>query len=377
MKQKSLSVFFPAYNEEENIERAVAEAAEALEPLQIKYEIIIVNDGSTDDTAAIAERLSRINPHVRVIHHNPNQGYGAAVWSGIQAAQYEYTFFTDADLQFDLQEIKKLLAHAGEYSVVLGYRAKRQDPLIRLVNAKGWNILNRILFGLKVKDIDAAFKLFKTDLVQKLPIKSRGAMMSAELLIRLQRMGIIFKEVPVTHLPRLHGEATGAKPAVILRAFRELFSMYTGELGRGVTYLQVAMFGLIGVANTIIDVGSYTFLTRTFSLFALNVVATKIISFFFGTLFSFFMNRRWTFRRKERASLSEALRFYSTVGLGVVINAGAVYILHTRLGFYDLTAVGIATLITFAWGFLFSKFWVFRPSGKEEQSGTILASVSK
>ncbi len=361
MKKHSLSVFFPAYNEEENIESTVEQATDVLSSLDIEYEIIVVNDGSSDRTGEIAERLSLTDPRIRVINHDPNQGYGAAVWSGIQAARYEYVFFTDADLQFDLREIPLLLEHVPEHDVVLGYRADRQDPFIRLVNAKGWNILNRLLFGLKVKDIDCAFKLFKTKLVQNLPIESRGAMMSAELLIRLKQKGVKFKEVPVTHLPRMYGEATGAKPAVILRAFRELFSMYTGDLGRETTRAQVVKFGMVGIANTVIDIGLYAVLTRSLTLFADNLVATKILTFFAGTIFSFVVNRRFTFGSEEGLSFSEIARFYSTVGLGVVINAASLHVLHNRLGMYDLSAVLVATVVTFVWGFVFSKFWVFRP----------------
>jgi hypothetical protein len=130
-----------------------------------------------------------------------------------------------------LEELKDLVQYVPDHDVVIGYRAKRRDPLMRLLNAKGWNILNRMLFGLRVRDIDCAFKLFKRDLVKDLPVKARGAMLSAEFLIRLQRRGIIFKEIPVTHLPRLKGSPTGAKPAVIIRAFKEMLQIYNNELG--------------------------------------------------------------------------------------------------------------------------------------------------
>lgn len=232
-KNISLSIFFPAYNEEANIGATIKTALDVAEQLNIPYEIIVVNDGSKDKTAEIAASFSRQYPQVRVINHPVNQGYGAAVLSGIKAAKYSHVFFTDADLQFDLYELYKLLEFVPDYQAVLGYRAKRRDPWMRLANAKGWNILNRLLFGLQVKDIDCAFKLFKTDVVQNLPVKSRGAMLSAEILINLQRRGVAFKEVPVTHLPRVAGSPTGAKPAVILRAFKEmLFAYSTGLTAR-------------------------------------------------------------------------------------------------------------------------------------------------
>ncbi len=233
-KPLSLSILFPAYNEEANIEETICQAKAVAEKITTDYEIIVVNDGSKDLTADIVDLLAHNDSHIKVVHHSPNQGYGAAVWSGIQAAKGDYVFFTDADLQFDLSELTKLVEHVPAHDIVIGYRAKRMDPFIRLVNAKGWNVLNRILFGLKVKDIDCAFKLFKRDIVKDLPVQSRGAMLSAELLIRLQRQGIVFKEVPVTHLPRVAGSPTGAKLSVIFRAFKEMLKVFMGELGLGV-----------------------------------------------------------------------------------------------------------------------------------------------
>src|SRR6266403_1237063 len=127
----SLSVFFPAYNEEANIENSAGEAEIILKKLGIPYEIIIINDGSRDKTGAIADRLARENDCIRVVHHHPNRGYGAALWSGIQAARYRYVFFTDADLQFDLSELAILMHFVPEYKIVLGYRAPRRDPFLR------------------------------------------------------------------------------------------------------------------------------------------------------------------------------------------------------------------------------------------------------
>ena len=158
-------------------------------------------------------------------------GYGSALKTGIKAAKLDYIFFTDADLQFDIIELQNLLVHADSYPVVIGYRAPRQDPAMRLLNARVWNFLNRTLFGLKVRDIDCAFKIFKRTEVQSLTLRSKGAMISAEILIRLSRRKVAIKEVPVSHLPRVAGSPTGAKPAVIARAFGEMVRLYRGELG--------------------------------------------------------------------------------------------------------------------------------------------------
>lgn len=228
-KKITLSVFFPARNEEGNIAQAVDDAIEVLENRReviTDYEVIVVDDGSTDKTGEIVDEIATKNSKVRVIHHEKNQGYGAAVWTGIQNCRYEYFFFTDSDLQFKLEEIDLLLNHIADYDIVIGYRKNRQDHFMRLVNAWGWKVLNRIVFGLKVKDVDCAFKLIKTALVKDLPIESRGAMFSAEMLVRLMKKGYKFKEVPVTHLRRLRGVATGAKLSVIFRAFKELVQVY-------------------------------------------------------------------------------------------------------------------------------------------------------
>lgn len=354
----SLSLFFPAYNEEANIRESVMQADTVLRTLVDEYEIIVINDGSKDATGSIADMLAKQNKHVRVVHHNPNQGYGGAVISGIKAATKDYVFFTDADLQFDLKEIKKLLKFVPEYDVVLGYRAKRRDPIMRLANAKAWNLLNRILFGLKVKDIDCAFKLFKRDVIQSVPIKSRGAMISAEFLIRLQRKDIKFKEVAVTHLPRTAGSPTGAKPAVIMRAFRELIQMYRGDLGN-VTQRQAIKFGLVGLANTLLDLLTYLLLTRTIGYFSEHVLVAKASAYLLGSILSFSLNRWWTFKKSDPVKLIEVIRFYVSVAAAVLINITSLFIFLRLFSFQDLPAVVAATLLTFGWNFVTSKFWVF------------------
>lgn len=355
----SLSVFFPAYNEEENIAATVQQADTILKKITPTYEIIVVNDGSKDNTGTIADGLAKKNKHVRVIHHNPNQGYGAAVWTGIQSAQYDYVFFTDADLQFDLKELTKLLQYVPEYQVVIGYRAKRRDPFMRLLNAKGWNLLNRLLFGLKVRDIDCAFKLFDRRVFNDIPLKSRGAMLSAEMLIRLSRKGIPFKEVAVTHLPRIQGSPTGAKPSVIMLAFKELFQNYRGELG-SVTHRQVVKFATVGMGNTLLDLLLYILLTRTAPFFMDHYVTTKAATFIVASVFSFFMNRSWTFRKKNPIRADEVIRFYLTVGAAVAINAATLYFLLNIVHMHDIPGAIIATLASFVWNFTASKFWVYR-----------------
>ena len=221
-----ISVVMPAHNEEEVIEGTLLHALDVLSRAVSDYEIILVDDGSRDGTGAIADAIAEANPRVRVIHNRPQRGYGGALLAGFDAASKDLIFFMDSDGQFDIEEITQLIPLAVQgYSAVLGYRAPRRDPFMRLVNAWGWNRLIRVLFDLRVRDIDCAFKLYDRAIVQSMDVQAQGATINAEMLIKLQRLGVPFAEVPVTHYPRVHGTASGADVRVIMRAFRELIRL--------------------------------------------------------------------------------------------------------------------------------------------------------
>lgn len=226
MPKPRISFMFPAHNEEQNIGHSVDIAQRVLQEVASEYEIIIVDDGSTDNTGQIIDDLALKNPRIKAYHHQKNLGYGDALWTGIQNAKYDWFFFTDSDLQFDINEIKKLIDYTSQYKIVLGYRAPRKDPFMRILNGKGWNILVRLLFGLKVRDIDCAFKLIDRQMLASLPLRTRGATTSAEILIRFMRQGYKWIEVPVSHYPRQKGSPSGAKPKVIIKAFKELIKLY-------------------------------------------------------------------------------------------------------------------------------------------------------
>ncbi len=233
MKQFSLSVFFPAHNEEDNIGEMLRDSLKTLTsiPEITKFEVIVVDDGSTDRTAEIVKEVIAREPRIKLVSHEKNMGYGKALQSGIKASALEYVFFTDSDLQFYFNEIKKLIEYIPQFDVIIGYRKKRMDHFMRLVNAKGWNLLNRIMFNLKIKDIDCAFKIFKKKALEDITITSDGAMISAEILIKLRNKGYSIKEVPVSHRMRTRGKMSGAKPSVIVKAFLELIRLYrSGEL---------------------------------------------------------------------------------------------------------------------------------------------------
>jgi glycosyltransferase involved in cell wall biosynthesis len=221
---QSLSVVLPAYNEEQMIAITITDVLEALSAWGKDFEIIVVNDGSTDQTGAIVASFAAVDPRVRLVTHETNQGYGAALVSGFAAASKQLTFLMDADGQFDIEDLQAFFPYIEKYDAVIGYRINRQDSWMRKLNALGWKLLIRWLLGVHARDIDCAFKLLHTEFLHEHPLETRGAMISAELLYKLARAGCSYREVGVHHLPRLKGRATGARPTVILRAFRELFT---------------------------------------------------------------------------------------------------------------------------------------------------------
>ena len=218
----SLSVILPAHNEEEVIAGTVHDVVDTLTTWLPDFEVIVVDDGSQDRTGAILDTIAGADERVRIIHHPLNQGYGAALVSGFEAATKDLTFFMDSDGQFDIRDLQCFFPLLEEYDAVLGYRIDRQDTRMRKLNAWGWRILVGMVLGVYARDVDCAFKLYRTDFFRAYRLETRGAMINAEILYKFTRAGYIYTQVGVRHLPRRGGRATGAKPAVIVRAFREL-----------------------------------------------------------------------------------------------------------------------------------------------------------
>jgi glycosyltransferase involved in cell wall biosynthesis len=233
MRVPALSYFFPAHNEAENVEALVEEALADLVPIAERFEIIAVDDGSTDGTGDIADRLAGEHPGVvRVVHHPQNQGYGAAVRSGLAAARYPLICFTDGDRQFRVADLARLSARLDEEDadgrvadVVAGYRIKRADPTIRLAYARVYRATLRLFFGLPVRDPDCACKLFRRRALEGVSVESRGAFLSAELLIKIGARGGVIVEQGVPHHPRTAGRASGADPRVVFRAVRDFWTL--------------------------------------------------------------------------------------------------------------------------------------------------------
>ena len=219
----SLSVILPAHNEEEAIATTVYEVIYALSAWRLDFEVIVVDDGSQDHTGVILDTMAAVHPCLQVIHHPANQGYGAALVSGFAAATKDLVFFMDADGQFAIQDLEGFFPLLATYDAVLGYRVKRQDTWVRQVNAWGWKLVVGLALGIWVRDVDCAFKLYPGSFFREHTLETRGAMINAEILYKFTHAGYSYTQVGVRHLPRRGGRATGAKPSVILRAFRELF----------------------------------------------------------------------------------------------------------------------------------------------------------
>jgi glycosyltransferase involved in cell wall biosynthesis len=224
----ALSLFFPMYNEQGNIEHAVASALAVLAGVTDRYEVIVVDDGSRDSTGALADRLAAANPHVRAVHHPENRGYGSAVRSGLAAARYPLVVLADGDNQFDLGELSVLLRGLGTSDIVSGYRITPRDPALRRLYAFVYNRVARLLFRIRVRDVNCGFKVYRRALVEQLlpELRSTGALINIEILARARQRGAKVTEVGVHHYARETGQPTGGNPAVIVRAAREMMELW-------------------------------------------------------------------------------------------------------------------------------------------------------
>jgi glycosyltransferase involved in cell wall biosynthesis len=225
-RRPDLSLVFPMFDEEDNVDELIATAREIGMRLSAEFEIVVVDDGSRDRGPAIVDHWCLQDPRVRLVRHASNTGYGAALRSGLQAARGEFIFFSDADLQFDLAELEKLLEHSRDFDIVAGYRAPRRDPWPRAVIAWTWGRIVGALFDLRVRDIDCAFKVFHRRVVESIPIASIGAFINTEILVRARAAGFGIRQVPVSHRRRENGRQTGARPRVMAKAVLELLRLY-------------------------------------------------------------------------------------------------------------------------------------------------------
>ena len=222
LARHGISVVLPAYNEEQVILTTLADVMGALTEWGADFEVVVVNDGSADRTGELVAAYAAREPRVRLVTHTTNQGYGAALTSGFAAATRDLTFFMDADGQFTIRDLALLLVYIEDVDAVLGYRIHRQDSALRLLNAWGWMALVRVALGVRVRDLDCAFKLIRTEFLRAHPPTTGSALINAELVYTLNRTGATYRQVGVRHLPRRGGRATGASLRVIVRAMWDL-----------------------------------------------------------------------------------------------------------------------------------------------------------
>ena len=232
-KFQKLSVFYPMWNEEDYIERALRFGRRACEDLVesgdiADYELIIIDDKSTDRTPEIADAMAAADPHVRVIHHERNRKLGGSMKTGFAAATGDLVLYTDADLPFDMEELPRAVRLLRDYEVdiITAYRFDRTgEGSLRAVYTFVYNGLIKALFGVKVRDINFAFKLCRRRIFEEVHLKSEGSFIDAELIIRATRMGYEIMQMGVDYFPRTRGESTLSSPGVILKIVNEMWSL--------------------------------------------------------------------------------------------------------------------------------------------------------
>ena len=221
-KVSELSIFFPFWNEQDNIEDVIKKAIPVAQKVADKWEIIMVDDGSSDKTPEIARKLVKQDSRLSVVSHDKNRGYGAALKTGFAKAKYNLVVFNDGDGQFDLSEVAKFLERIENADIVIGYRKKRLDNPFRHILMNMLKVWDFLLFKFHFKDIDCGFKLFKKEALSKiLPFQSEGAMITTEILAKAQKAHLKIVQVEVNHYPRIYGNQSGGNLRVILRAVKE------------------------------------------------------------------------------------------------------------------------------------------------------------
>jgi glycosyltransferase involved in cell wall biosynthesis len=222
----SLSVVLPAHNEADNLPIVVPEVLSTLPRFCDEFEVIVVDDGSKDDTRQVLDWLARDNPQLRIEGHKVNRGYGAALATGFRSSTADFVMFMDSDRQFLIADLELLAPFVGKFDVVAGFRKERNDPLHRRVFAEVFNVTVRMLFGVHLRDIDCAFKVFRGDQIRSLDLTAPGALINTEIQAKLRRIGATVEQVGVNHYPRVAGHATGGSFRVIVRAMRETILLW-------------------------------------------------------------------------------------------------------------------------------------------------------
>ncbi len=221
-KLTSLSFVFPMYNEIENIKPCIEGAIYIGEKLGIDFEIVVVNDASTDGCEKLAEEMAKTIPQIKVLHHEKNRKLGGTLRTGFYGATKDYILYMDSDLPLDFDDVAEAIPKIGDFDILIGYRLTRDESIKRKILSTGYNLLIRTLFGLQAKDVNFSFKLFKREILEKISLKSEGSFIDAELLIEARRAGYQMTQVGLPYHPRIAGESTLASTSVIQKTFEEM-----------------------------------------------------------------------------------------------------------------------------------------------------------
>jgi glycosyltransferase involved in cell wall biosynthesis len=224
-QQPFLTIFIPAYNEEENLRLVVKKCLDFLKTLRKSFEIIIINDGSTDKTGFVADELAKADHSIKAVHHPFNIGYGGAQKSGFRYATGKYVALIPGDNQFEPSCLRDYLKHTDSFDIIVGWRKSRKDAFTRKIFSKSFNLLMRWLFDINLRDINCV-KMINRKVIDAIQIESRGAFVDAEIMIKAQHLGFSYTEIQVAHFPRMHGKEKGAHPLVVMITFFELFRLW-------------------------------------------------------------------------------------------------------------------------------------------------------
>jgi glycosyltransferase involved in cell wall biosynthesis len=356
-KIKELSVFLPAYNEEENIAETISKTIKVLEECTETYELIIVDDGSKDKTGDVVNNLALLNNKIKLVSHEVNGGYGKALRTGFKSCKYEWIAFIDSDGQFNFEEFPNFINAQRETDadLVIGYYKERKVSLKRKISSKLWEFIVWILFGLKVRDIDCGFKLIRKEVIDSMNLDSeRGAFISTELLVKAKSRGYKIEEIPVTHYERKCGKATGADLKVILNSFKDLYKLKKKFL----------LFCFVGFTSAFISLIIFNILLKLSLTFNQSIIIGTLSS----AIYNFFMNRKLTFSATDIPVKKQIVKYaviYS-VAQGAQMLAGI--ITKNILGggtVMSNIAVMVGIAISIPISFLGSLLWTFKRKGEE------------
>ena len=351
-KLKEVSAFFPAYEEEANIEKTVLCAEKTLKQVADKYEILVIDDGSKDKTGEIVKKLATRNNKIKLITHKENKGYGHSLRSGFKNAKYKWITFTDSDGQFDFSEFPNfiLAQRKANADLVVGYYKKRQVSFTRKLNTFFWQFIIRILFGLNVKDIDCGFKLIRKKVIDSIELTAgRGAFISTEFLVKAKAKNFKIIEIPVTHYSRKDGKSTGSNIKVIINSFKDLYKLKRKFL----------TFCFVGGTSALVSLIMFNF----FYWMKVGFILSVVLGISLALIYNFLMNRAVTFKASETPIKKQWWKHGIVYFISQGINLGMSFVVFSILGEGTLRAnisviTGIAISIPFS--FFGSLLWTFK-----------------